>query len=158
MGTAKAVRNTKYPVLPAPWAAPRPPARPRPADRLLGRCEREHGLPPGHLALIPLLETACALREAYDIARAAARVAYLGADTAPGGHVERAVGYRWTPEETETLGLRSRVLLDVRAGGMPNPVVSLWTRVADFRGDRTDTQERGSAGARSPMVRVIHER
>lgn len=69
------------------------------ADRLLGWCEQEQGMPPGRVALVPLLETARGLREAYDIARAASRIAYLGALTAPGGDVERAVGYRWSPEE-----------------------------------------------------------
>ncbi|MHC5909107.1 HpcH/HpaI aldolase/citrate lyase family protein, partial [Streptomyces sp. S6] len=51
------------------------------ADRLLAWSEREQGLPEGHFALVPLLETARALREAYDIGRAAARVAHLGALT-----------------------------------------------------------------------------
>jgi citrate lyase subunit beta/citryl-CoA lyase len=63
------------------------------ADRLLGWCEQEQGLPRGGVALVPLLETARGLREAYDIARAASRIAYLGALTAPGGDVERSLGY-----------------------------------------------------------------
>ncbi|MGI5283284.1 HpcH/HpaI aldolase/citrate lyase family protein [Nonomuraea polychroma] len=116
------------------------------ADRLLGWCERERGLPPGHIALVPLLETATALREAYEIGRAAERVAYLGAVTAPGGDVERAVGYRWSPAGTETLGLRSRVLLDVRAAGTPNPVTGLWTRIADLDGLRSFAEQNRAIG------------
>ncbi|MEV0378926.1 CoA ester lyase [Nonomuraea sp. NPDC050643] len=122
------------------------PADVRFADRLLGWCERERGLPPGHLALVPLLETASGLREAYEVGRAAGRVAYLGAVTAPGGDVERAVGYRWSPEGTETLGLRSRVLLDVRAAGAPNPVAGLWTRVADLDGLRAFAAQNRALG------------
>ncbi|SEG55317.1 citrate lyase subunit beta / citryl-CoA lyase [Nonomuraea solani] len=133
------------------------------ADRLLGWCERERGLPPGHIALVPLLETASGLREAYEVGRAAGRVAYLGAVTAPGGDVERAVGYRWTPEGTETLGLRSRVLLDVRAAGVPNPVAGLWTRVADldglraFAGQNRDLGYEGMLAIHPSHVPVINE-
>ncbi|MEV4107464.1 aldolase/citrate lyase family protein [Nonomuraea sp. NPDC049695] len=120
------------------------------ADRLLGWCEREHGLPPGHLALVPLLETASALRGAYEIARAAARVAYLGAVTAPGGDVARAVGYRWSLEST--LGLRSRVLLDVRAAGTPNPVAGLWTGIGDLDGLRAFAEQNRSLGYEGMMA------
>ncbi|MET9968564.1 aldolase/citrate lyase family protein [Streptomyces sp. NPDC006356] len=80
----------------------------RVVDRLLGWCEREHGLPQGHFALLPLLETATALRDAHGCATAADRVACLGAITGAGGDVGRAVGYRWSPEGRETHALRAR--------------------------------------------------
>ncbi|WP_327589731.1 CoA ester lyase [Nonomuraea sp. NBC_00507] len=116
------------------------------ADRLLTWCEREHGLPEGHLALVPLLESAAALREAYEIGRAAPRVAYLGAVTGKGGDVERAIGYRWSREGAETLALRSRVLLDVRAAGVPCPVAGLWTGVGDLEGLRAFAEQNRSLG------------
>ncbi|MGW0838700.1 HpcH/HpaI aldolase/citrate lyase family protein [Streptomyces sp. NPDC002787] len=122
------------------------------ADQLLNWCEREQGLPPGRVALVPLLETARGLREAYDIARAAPRIAYLGALTAPGGDVERAVGYRWSPEGTETVALRSRVLLDVRAAGVPCPVGGLWTRVGDLAGLRAFAEQNRSLGYEGMMA------
>jgi citrate lyase subunit beta/citryl-CoA lyase len=133
------------------------------ADRLLGWCERERGLPLGSIALIPLLETATALREAYAIAAAAARVAYAGVVGAPGGDVERAVGYRWSPEGTETLALRSRVLLDVRAAGVTHPVTGLWGRIADLDGLRAFAEQNRSLGYAGMMavhpshVAVINE-
>jgi len=122
------------------------------ADRLLTWCEDEQGLPRGELALVPLLETARALREAHDVASAAPRVAYLGALTAPGGDVERAVGYRWTPGGAETLALRSRVLLDVRAAGSPHPVTGLWTRLADLDGLRAFAEQNRSLGYEGMMA------
>jgi citrate lyase subunit beta / citryl-CoA lyase len=122
------------------------------ADRLLGWCEQEQGLAPGQVALVPLLETARGLREAYDIARAAPRIAYLGALTAPGGDVERAVGYRWSPEGTETLALRSRVLLDARAAGVPRPVSGLWTRITDLPGLRSFAGQNRSLGYEGMMA------
>ncbi|MFD1535446.1 HpcH/HpaI aldolase/citrate lyase family protein [Nonomuraea guangzhouensis] len=122
------------------------------ADRLLTWCEREHGLPEGHIALVPLLESAAALRGAYDIGRAAPRVAYLGAVTGKGGDVERAIGYRWSPQGTETLTLRSRVLLDVRAAGVPCPIAGLWTNLADIEGLRAFAEQNRSLGYEGMMA------
>lgn len=116
------------------------------ADRLLTWCEEERGLPIGTIALVPLLETALALRSAYEIGSAAGRVAYLGALTGEGGDVEQAVGYRWSAEGTETLALRSRVLLDVRASGAPHPVAGLWTDLRDLDGLRHFAEQNRSLG------------
>ncbi|TXS48913.1 CoA ester lyase [Streptomyces sp. uw30] len=106
------------------------------ADQMLTWCEREQGLREGHLALVPLLESASALHAAYACAAASPRVAYTGAVAGAGGDVERALGYRWSTEGTETQALRSRVLLDVRAAGAPHPVAGLWTRIGDLDGLR----------------------
>lgn len=122
------------------------------ADRLLGWCEQEQGLSPGQVALVPLLETARGLREAYDIARAVPRIAYLGALTPPGGDVERAVGYRWSPGGTETVALRSRVLLDARAAEVPCPVSGLWTRITDLPGLRAFAEQNRSLGYEGMMA------
>ncbi|WP_243740524.1 aldolase/citrate lyase family protein [Streptomyces sp. 8K308] len=122
------------------------------ADRLLGWCEREHGLAEGAFALVPLLETARGLRSAFRIAEAAPRVAYAGALTAPGGDVERAVGYRWSPAGTETRELRSRVLLDVRAAGVAHPVGGLWTRIADLVGLRAFAEQNRALGYAGMMA------
>ncbi|MCA2226062.1 HpcH/HpaI aldolase/citrate lyase family protein [Nonomuraea aurantiaca] len=122
------------------------------ADRLLSWCEREHGLPQGHIALVPLLESAAALRAAYDIGRAVPRIAYLGAVTGKGGDVERAVGYRWSAEGAETLALRSRVLLDVRAAGAPCPIAGLWTNIADLEGLRAFAEQNRSLGYEGMMA------
>ncbi|WP_043236043.1 HpcH/HpaI aldolase/citrate lyase family protein [Streptomyces violaceusniger] len=124
------------------------------ADRLLAWCEREHGLPEGHFALLPLLETARGLREAYAIGRAAARIAHLGAVTAPGGDVERAIGYRWTPQGEETRELRARALLDARAADRPHPVAGLWADVADLAGLRRFAEQNRALGYEG--MAVIH--
>lgn len=133
------------------------------ADRLLDWCEREHGLAQGHFALAPLLETAQALRDAHGCAAAARRVAYLGAVTGAGGDVERAVGYRWSPQGSETHALRARVLLDVRAAGTPHPVAGLWTRVGDVEGLRAFAEQNRALGYAGMMaihpshIHVINE-
>jgi len=126
----------------------------RAADRMLAWCERHHGLPDGHFALVPLLETARGLREAYAIGRAADRVAHLGALTGPGGDVERAVGYRWSPDGDETRDLRARVLLDARAADCPHPVAGLWTDIADLDGLRRFAGQNRALGYEG--MAVIH--
>ena len=122
------------------------------ADSLIGFGERQQGLPDGSVAVIPLLETANGLRSAYRIASAVPRVEYLGAVTGPGGDVERAIGYRWTPGGAETAELRSRVLVDARAAGVRNPVCGLWTRIDDVAGLREYAQRNRALGYTGMMA------
>lgn len=105
-------------------------------DRLLGWLEADVGLAIGATRVIPVLETATGIRHAYDLACASSRCAYMGGLGVKGGDVERSLGYRWTPGGTETLALRSQVLVDLRAAGVPNPVTGLWTDIRDLDGLR----------------------
>jgi len=96
------------------------------ADAVLTAAEVEAGLAPGSIALYPILETPQALRNAYEIAAASDRVAYMGGAISRFGDIHRAVGYRWTAEGTETLYLRSKVLIDARAAGIRYPISGMW--------------------------------
>ena len=49
----------------------------------------------------------------------------MGAGTSRQGDIARALRFKWTPENTETLYVRSKVLVDVRAAGVPNPMSGL---------------------------------
>ncbi len=80
----------------------------------------------------PILETAQALRLAYDIAMASERVSYMGGAISRFGDIHQAVGFRWTAEGRETLFLRSKVLIDARAAGIRYPISGMWG------GDRDD--------------------
>ena len=103
-------------------------------DRMLTEEESIKGIPEGTVLIDPGLETATGLREAYEIGASSERVAHMGAGGGRGGDIARAVGYRWTPEMTETLFLRSKVLLDARASGSPYPVTGLWQNIHDHDG------------------------
>lgn len=122
------------------------------ADRMLSWCEIERGMPAGSVALVPLLETASALRDAFAIASAAPRIAYLGALAVPGGDIELALGGRWTPGGAETLAVRSQVLLDARAAGIVNPVSGLWTDVTDLDGLRRFADQTRDIGYEGMMA------
>jgi citrate lyase subunit beta / citryl-CoA lyase len=101
-------------------------------DALLSCMEVDLELPLGSTIVYPILETAQALRLAYDIAMASARVGYMGGAISRFGDIHQAVGYRWTVEGRETLFLRSKVLIDARAAGIRYPISGMWG------GDRGD--------------------
>jgi citrate lyase subunit beta / citryl-CoA lyase len=101
------------------------------ADALLTCMEVELGLPRGHTAMYPILETAQALRLAYEIAVASDRVAYMGGAVSRFGDIHQAIGYRWTAEGQETLFLRSKVLIDARAAGIRYPISGMWGGARD---------------------------
>ena len=102
------------------------------ADALLTCMEVDHDLPQGSILIYPILETAQALRMAYEIATASPRVAYMGGAVSRFGDIHQAVGFRWTAEGRETLFLRSKVLIDCRAAGIRYPIRGMWG------GDRDD--------------------
>jgi citrate lyase subunit beta / citryl-CoA lyase len=101
-------------------------------DALLTCAEVDFGLERGSVVLYPILETAQAIRVAYDIATASPRVAYMGGAISRFGDIHQAIGFRWTAEGEETLFLRSKVLVDVRAAGIRYPISGMWG------GDRDD--------------------
>ena len=90
---------------------------------LLADAERRHGLAAGGILLRPVVETAAGVRSAYEIASASALVAYMGG-VAGGfwGDLGASMGLIASPQATESLYLRSKVLVDVRAAGVPFPV------------------------------------
>jgi citrate lyase subunit beta / citryl-CoA lyase len=102
------------------------------ADAVLTCMEAEAGLPLGSVMLYPILETAQALRLAYDIATASPRVSYMGGAVSRFGDIHQALGFRWTAEGRETLFLRSKVLIDAKAAGIRYPISGMWG------GDRDD--------------------
>jgi len=108
------------------------------ADALLTCAEVEHGLPKGSLLIYPILETANAIRLAYEIAMASPRVGYMGGAISRFGDIHQAIGFRWTAEGEETLFLRSKVLVDARAADIRYPISGMWGgRVDDADGLRS---------------------
>jgi len=96
------------------------------ADAILGCVETELGLPVGRTMLYPILENASAIRNAYDIAMASGRVAYMGGAVSRFGDIAGDIGFRWTRAGTETLFIRQKVLIDARAAGIRYPISGMW--------------------------------
>jgi citrate lyase subunit beta/citryl-CoA lyase len=60
----------------------------------------------------------------------------MGGGSTEGGDLARSIGLQWTPAATETLYIRSKVLVDVRAAGIPNPMSGIVSSI-----DRLDEVE-----------------
>jgi citrate lyase subunit beta / citryl-CoA lyase len=134
------------------------------ADGLLTCLEAELGLPMGETVIYPILETAQSIRLAYDIAVASPRVQYMGGAVSRFGDIVQALGFRWTAEGRESLFLRSKVLVDVRAAGIRYPVSGMWGgSTDDLEGLRRWATELRDLGYRGMMisqpahVAVVHE-
>ena len=98
-------------------------------DALLANVETKAKLPVGQIFIMPLIEDAEGVREAYEIAMAAARVGYLQAGVGASGplamgDMARSVGYREITGH-ETAYLLGKVVLDARAAGITNPCTGL---------------------------------
>ena len=102
--------------------------------------------------IMPLVETASAVRLAYELATASPRVAYMGGATGRHGDLGRSVGFHWTPEGTETLYLRQKVLIDVRSAGVPNPLSGLWGTIDDLDGLTAFAQQTRQLGYEGMMA------
>jgi citrate lyase subunit beta/citryl-CoA lyase len=102
--------------------------------------------------IMPLVETASAVRLAYELATASDRVAYMGGATGRHGDLGRSVGFQWSPEGTETLYLRQKVLIDVRSAGVPNPLSGLWGTVDDLDGLTGFAQQTRQLGYEGMMI------
>lgn len=121
-------------------------------DAALAEIERERGLPANSVGLDPLMESPNAIRQAYEIAACSPRIAYMGAGVSKRGDIARTVGYKWTPGGLETLYFRSKVLLDVRAAGVPNPLGGMWGEIADLDGLREFAERTREIGYEGMMV------
>lgn len=115
-------------------------------DTLLTHFERQAGLPLGQIELIPTLETARGIRNAYEIASASPRVVSIAGGAGRGGDTTRSLGYVWTREGMETLFIRSKVLLDARAAGIRYPLVASWFDVGDLDGLTLDARRNRQLG------------
>jgi citrate lyase subunit beta/citryl-CoA lyase len=121
-------------------------------DALLTQLERRAGLAVGTI-LTPLgCETAKAMRNVYEIVTQCRRVTQVTLAAGPGGDAARAIGYTWSKEGTETLFLRSKVLLDARAAGVPYPTISSWWSIKDLEGLERDAKWNRQLGYRGQTV------
>jgi citrate lyase subunit beta/citryl-CoA lyase len=133
-------------------------------EGLLNCMEADLGLPIGKTMIYPILETAQALRLAYEIGISSPRIAYMGGAISRFGDIHQAVGFRCTPDARETLYLRSKVLIDAKAAGIRYPISGMWTgRLDDEQGLRawcTELRNLGYYGmmiGNKRLIPIVHE-
>lgn len=103
------------------------------------------------LKFIVPVEMVEAITNCVEIARASPRVAAMVGPTSEHADIARAVGYRQSREGTETLYLRSRILLACRQFGL-HPLTGLWEELADLEGLRAFADYGLQLGFRGQVV------
>lgn len=101
-------------------------------DRILNYLEGRRGMALGTVAILPVMETATAIHNAYEIAMASPRIEYMGGLVSPAGDTAFALRLRVTDRQQESLYLRSAVLWEARAAGVRYPRTGV---VADINPD-----------------------
>ena len=121
-------------------------------DALLTHLERRLGIPVGTIETPLGCETSKAMRNVYDIVTQCRRVKHASLAAGPGGDAARAIGYTWSKEGTETLYLRSKLILDARAAGVQYPTISSWWNIKDLEGLERDAKWNRQLGYRGQTV------
>jgi citrate lyase subunit beta/citryl-CoA lyase len=121
-------------------------------DALVSHYERRNGVAAGSLEFILSLETAQAYAACERMIAACPRVATLFAGTARDADVSRSIGFEFTPQGLETLYLRSRAVLAVRAAGLEFPLVGLWQDLNDPEGARRFAEQNRQLGFRGQVL------
>jgi citrate lyase subunit beta/citryl-CoA lyase len=121
-------------------------------DTLLTQGERRAGMAVGQIEIFPTLETAQGIYYAYQIASSSARVSTLCGTAGQGGDTARSLGYIWSKTGSETLYIRSKVLLEARAAGITYPLMASWFNITDLEGLRADARLNRQLGYRGQVV------
>ncbi|TYL46374.1 CoA ester lyase [Nocardioides sp. BGMRC 2183] len=103
------------------------------------------------LEMIVPVEMVDAITNCFEIASASPRVGAMIGPTSEHADIARAVGYRQSPEGTETLYLRSRILLACRQYGL-HALTGLWEDLADLDGLRSFADYGLQLGFRGQIV------
>jgi citrate lyase subunit beta/citryl-CoA lyase len=120
-------------------------------DALTDHFERVNGAPPKALNFILATETAEAVANCAETARAP-RVAALVGGGARGADQARALGFRWTGTGLETIYIRSQVVVACRAAGNIHPLCSIWQDIRDFDGLRAWSNQNRDLGFRGQVL------
>lgn len=122
----------------------------------IDRHEKERGLDAGTFEIVPMIESALGVQFAYDILTASPRVSSVIVGSAQDGDLQTDLGAGWSPEGTEILYARSRILLAARAAGLDHPLDGVFLGLDDEDGLIRDSENARRLGYRGKTV--IHPR
>jgi citrate lyase subunit beta / citryl-CoA lyase len=106
-------------------------------DWLLANLERERGLAPGGIDLVPIIETAKGLRDIDAILGAGTRVKHCAFGA---GDFTLDVNMIWSRAESELAYARARVVTASRADGIEAPLDTVWVDLQDEEGLEASTR------------------
>jgi citrate lyase subunit beta/citryl-CoA lyase len=134
-------------------------------DKLIDRVEKDKGISNGYTLTRPIIETAKGVKFAYEIASASPRTTYMGGVSGGWwGDLASSLGYLDTADGAGSRFTREKVLIDVRAAGVPFPIGggSLGSSdVNDIRAFFNECKVMGYTGAHckgsEPIVQTANE-
>ncbi len=117
-------------------------------DWLLNNLERERGLAPGSIDLMPIIETARGAAAIRDLARAGARVRRFAFGA---GDYTRDLAMDWSLGEAELLPIRSEMVLASRLGRLEPPVDTVFIHLKEHAAFRASCETVRSLGFQGKM-------
>ncbi|WP_166969758.1 HpcH/HpaI aldolase/citrate lyase family protein [Brevibacterium atlanticum] len=102
-------------------------------DSLVTAAEISAGIARGSIGFVPSLETAASVNRVDEILTGP-RVVGVMAAAAKNADISREVGFNWSAQGTETLYLRSKVVVAARAAGLRIIVLGLWQELDNLEG------------------------
>ena len=122
----------------------------------LDRLEQAAGLAAGSVEIIAFIESARGVHFTFEIASASPRVVAVGIGSAEDGDLMTDLRCQWTPDGSELLYARSRVLLEARAAGIEHLIDGVFLGLDDEAGLVRDAEYARTLGYRGKTV--IHPR
>ena len=120
--------------------------------REIDRLEAERGIDAGRTEIVPMIESALGVHFSYEILTASPRVASVIVGSAQDGDLQTDLGSEWSPEGTELLYARSRILLSARAAGLEQPLDGVFPGLDDEEGLIRDCMNARRLGYRGKTV------
>jgi citrate lyase subunit beta/citryl-CoA lyase len=117
-------------------------------DWLVGALERERGLPPGGIDIIPIVETAKGIANARTIAAAGTRVKRMAFGA---GDYTLDVNMEWTLGESELEHARAEMVVASRAAGLEAPIDTVWVHIKDLDGVANSARRAKQLGFQGKM-------
>jgi citrate lyase subunit beta / citryl-CoA lyase len=120
----------------------------RTADWLIGNLERERGIAPGSIDLLPIIETALGISNLSSICGSGTRTRRLAFGA---GDFTLDMGMVWTRSEAELLPHRAACVMESRAAGMEPPMDTVWADLRDTEGFIASSKHAAALGFQGKM-------
>ena len=117
-------------------------------DWLVGSLERERGMPPGGIDIIPIIETGKGIANARTIAAAGTRVKRMAFGA---GDYTLDMNMEWTLAESELEHARAEMAVASRAAGLEAPIDTVWVHINDLEGLASSAKRARQLGFQGKM-------
>ena len=117
-------------------------------DWLVGSLERERGLPPGGIDIIPIIETGKGIANARAIAAAGTRVKRMAFGA---GDYTLDMNMEWTRGESELEHARAEMAVASRAASLEAPIDTVWVHINDLDGIAASAKRARQLGFQGKM-------